>query len=288
MRKDLYQPQYSALANAISKVGAFFLGAFPGQICILVFQAIVVFIHDIRNRTLETKQIIWQIYFTGFEALGLLSIVAVLFGSVVVMQALTAMPKVGFGDYFGDIMVIVIIRELGPIFTAFLVAGRTGSALSTYIGNMKVESEIDALETLGINPNRYLVMPAVIGGVFSMVILSIFFNFLAIFAGYGCALLYSYVAGIGMAMDLVEFSNSIFSAMSFIDVFLMIIKPALFGFTIMGISCFCGLRLNNDRRAVPQAASSSVVLSFTWIIVLNGLVTSLYFPSYMENLGSFI
>ena len=288
MKKDVHSKTYSLAAKALSKIGDRFQASFIGKVFTLLSKSLSTFGHDLNHHKLDYKQIVHQVYFTGFEALPLLLITSTLFGTVVVMQALTAMPKVGYGGFFGEVMVIVIIRELGPIFTAFLVAGRTGSGLSTFIGNMKVQSEIDALETLGIDPIRYLVMPAVVGCVVAMTCLTSIFNAMAIFAGFLCAKIYIVMFEIPITMDWTLFLDSIFSAMNLMDLALIILKPTLFGLLISGIACHCGLRLSNDSRTVPMAASSSVVYSFTYVIIANGLVTSIYLPQYLEGLGSFL
>ncbi len=185
MRKDPHHPLYSWPSRAVSRVGWLFSNSNPGRILKLFLSAVSIFVESIDKQHRATnQQLLNQIYFTGFQAIPLVAGIAAAFGTVVMVQALTVMPKVGFGGFFGQLMVVVVVRELGPVLTAFLVAGRTGSALATYIGNMKVESEIDALESLGIPALRFLVMPAVIGAMIAMVCLNAIFSATAIGAGF--------------------------------------------------------------------------------------------------------
>jgi len=93
------------------------------------------------------------------------------------------MPKFGVSAYFGNILIRVVIRELGPFFTSFVVIGRSGSALATFIGNMRVSKEISALEVMGVDPVRFLIMPAFVAMVVSMVCLSVYFDIIAIIGG---------------------------------------------------------------------------------------------------------
>ena len=119
-----------------------------------------------KNRSLKTdsRNIIMQTFFTAVEIFPILFIVATLFGTIVIIEVISMMSKMGFADFVGSMIVVVIIRELGPILTAFLIAGRSGSSLTTYIGSMVINSEVDALATMGVNPIRFLVMPSLVGG----------------------------------------------------------------------------------------------------------------------------
>ncbi len=130
------------------------------------------------------KQIVSQVLFTGVEAFWLVGVIGLLCGITIIIQAMTNMPKFGVGEYFGNILIIVVIRELGPFFTSLVVVGRSGSALATYIGNMRVSKELSALEVMGIDPVHFIVMPAFVGMVISMVCLSVYFDIIAIIGGY--------------------------------------------------------------------------------------------------------
>ena len=129
-----------------------------------------------RSFKTDSKNIILQTFFTGVEIFPVLFVVATLFGTIVIVEIMTMMGKMGFSDVVGSLMVVVIIRELGPILTAFLIAGRSGSSLTTYVGGMVIDSEVDALATMGVDPIRYLVMPGLIGGTIATFIMTIIFN----------------------------------------------------------------------------------------------------------------
>ena len=112
-----------------------------------------------------------QILFTGVDALPVVSAIALMIGLIIITQAGTQLPKVGAGDMVGNIIVVVVIRELGPLLTAFIVVGRSGTAITTELGNMKVGQEVTALELMGISVARFIVMPRLVGMILAMICL---------------------------------------------------------------------------------------------------------------------
>ncbi len=285
-RPDRFKATYSGSAHLLDAVGAKYYASSFGQVSGLFIKCLRHLFDGLRDSHFPSQQVISQIYFTGFEAVKLICIVSSLFGAVVVLEALIMMPKVGFGDSFGNITVVIIVRELGPILTAFLVAGRTGSGLATYIGNMQVESEIDALKSMGVDPIKFLALPALLGGIVSMIGLSIIFGFVAITAGYICGMIGIKVLHLNIALDLQIYLNSIFNAMTVTDLFMIVIKPAFFGIFISMIACYKGLSLGNDSRLVPKAASETVVACFICIVLSDLVFLLFYLPEYMKQINS--
>lgn len=225
------------------------------------------------NRKQSLDQLITQIYFTGVEAIPLVAFLALVIGSATILQASTVMPKIGAGDYFGNVMVLVVVREVGPLFTAFLVAGRTGSALSTYLGNMKVQQEIDALKTMGVDPVRYLVYPVFAATMISMFCLTVIFNLVAIFGGYLVVKLLSLMVSdfSDVHLSLSLFMERILASMGIIDGVLGIVKPVFFGMLVSIIACYHGINVSNDIREVPKATTKGVVNSFVCITLFDTL-----------------
>ena len=211
------------------------------------------------------KQIVSQILFTGVEAFGLVGVIGLLCGITIIIQATTAMPKFGVGEYFGKILIIVVIRELGPFFTSLVVVGRSGAALAAFIGNMKIAKEISALEVMGINPVRFLVMPAFVAMVISMVCLAFYFDSIAIIGGY-------FIARMNVEIPFGIFVATVLDALSATEIIISIVKNILFGLIIATVSCYYGLMVENIRE-VPQAALKSVVSSMIATIVINMMVT---------------
>jgi phospholipid/cholesterol/gamma-HCH transport system permease protein len=280
---------YSIPARILFWMGAIWLRSLPGKLSTLFFKAIFAFFTiDTRRFRTEFRQIILQIYFTGIEAFPLVGMVAVLLGSLTIIQAMTVMPKVGFGDFFGNLMVIVIIRELGPVLTAFLIAGRSGAGLAAYIANMKVESEVDALETMGIDPIKYLVMPALIGGMFAMLIMSVMFSTVAIVVGFLVAKSIIFLLPNVFEMKLMwgHYLESILLGLRRMDFLMLVVKPVIFGGIITANACLFGMSVKNDVREVPKATSKSVVFSFTFVVLADLLLSMFYWIGYLSGINS--
>lgn len=282
---------YNFAARALYRFGRLWIDSLPGKLLAIAFASFRAFftIDNRRFRT-EFKQIILQAYFTGIEAIPLVSLVAVLLGTLTITQAVTYMPKVGFGDFFGSIMVIVIIRELGPVLTAFLVAGRTGAGLAAYLGTMKVESEVDALESMGIDPIKYLVMPAVIGAMIALLILNFFFSVIAIVVGFFSAKgLISVMRDVGdTTLVWSNYLDSILLGLTPMDFVMAVLKPMIFGIIIAVNASYFGLVIKKDQREIPKATSKSVVFSFFFVVLSDLILSFAYILGYLKGMGSII
>ena len=251
-----------------------------------------------RNRSLKTdsRNIIMQTFFTGVEVFPVLFVVATLFGAITIIEAMSMMGRMGFSDFVGSMIVIVTIRDLGPILTAFLIAGRSGSSLTTYIGSMVINYEVDALATMGVNPIRFLVMPSLIGGCIAMLIMNIFFSASAICAGFLVTKSAIYLAGItGVSADMTNIqltwsylSTEILNAIDLSDFIFIIVKPLVFGAIITTNACYQALNIQRDVRQVPKAVSRSVIKSFLYVVIADMVISTFYFVDYMKNLKQLI
>ncbi|HUX22707.1 MAG TPA: ABC transporter permease, partial [Spirochaetia bacterium] len=132
--------------------------------------------HFLHRRQLGYKVLTLQILFTGVEAVGVVSVLALALGAVIIIQGLSLLPQFGQGRLVYSILVTVITRELGPILTAFIIIARSGTAIATELGNMVVSHEIEAYVSVGVNPISYLVVPRFIGVTLSLLLLNLYFN----------------------------------------------------------------------------------------------------------------
>ena len=272
-------------------LGLFLLRRPLGQLCALFFKAIASVFSRSRSFKTDSHNIILQTFFTGVEIFPILFIVATLFGTVVIIEVITMMGKMGFSDVVGSLIVVVIIRELGPILTAFLIAGRSGSSLTTYIGSMVINSEVDALATMGVDPIRFLVMPGLIGGCVAMVIMNIFFSLSAIVGGFFVTKLAIFLSGNVLNIQLTwsYLSSEILNAILWWDDFLFIIlKPLIFGAIITTNACYQALNIPRDMRQVPKAVSRSVIKSFLYVVIADVVCLLYFLPTYMNNLKTII
>ena len=271
-------------------LGIFILKRRIGQLIALFFRTVASLFDKSHDFKSDTRNIILQTFFTGVEIIIPLFIVATLFGTVVIIEVLSLMAKMGFSDIVGNLMVVVIIRELSPILTAFLIAGRSGSSLTTYIGSMVIDSEVDALATMGINPIRYLVMPSVIGGTIATIISNIIFSASAIGAGFLVTKGIIFITGNAPNLQITwnYLSTEIIKALTIPDFVFAIVKPFVFGIIITINACYQALNIKRDIRLVPKATSRSVITSFLYIVFADVVLSLFYFISYMQNLSTII
>jgi phospholipid/cholesterol/gamma-HCH transport system permease protein len=277
-------------ARVFHSLGLFLLRRPMGQLCALFFKAVTSLFSHSRSFKTDSRNVILQTFFTGVEIFPILFVVATLFGSIVIVEVMTMMGKVGFSDVVGSLMVVVIIRELGPILTAFLIAGRSGSSLTTYIGGMVINSEVDALATMGVDPIRYLVMPGLIGGTIATFIMTILFSGSAIGAGFLITKAAIFLTGNALNLQLTwdYLSNEILKALTTVDFVLIVVKPLVFGCIITTNACYQALNIPRDARQVPKAVSRSVIKSFLYVVVADVIISIFYLVDYMNNLNQLI
>ncbi|MFH1874177.1 MAG: ABC transporter permease [Pseudomonadota bacterium] len=211
-----------------------------------------------------------QILFTGVEALKIVTVIALLLGGAVIIEAYTQIPKVGGQSLIGTILVVVIVRELAPLLTAFIIIGRSGTAISTEIGYMMLNHEVQAIEMMGINPLRFIVMPRIIGVAAAIFCLSFYFNVVALFGGYVFARL---IVDYPFAAYLTDLS----SVLGFWDIAISGIKCLLFGFIVATICCYKGFSVRFSFTEIPQMTTKAVVMCIYVCFVVNVLITALFF-----------
>lgn len=277
-------------AKIFHYIGMFLLSRTLGQQCALFWNAITSLFSKNRSFKTDTKNIITQTFFTGVEIFPVLFIVATLFGTVVIIEVISLMGRMGLSDVVGSLIVIVIIRELGPILTAFLIAGRSGSSLTTYIGSMVINSEVDALATMGVDPIRFLVMPGLFGGCIALFFMNIIFSVSAICAGFLVTKSMIILTGNIMNIQLTwhYLSTEILNALTLSDFVYMVIKPLVFGAIITTNACYQALNIPRDVRQVPKATSRSVIKSFLYVVCADVVLSIFYFVDYMNNINTLI
>ncbi len=205
-----------------------------------------------------------QVFFTGFEALPLVSVMALLVGATIIIQAQLVSPLPG--EVLGKVLVAVVLREVAPLTTALVVAGRSGTAMATELGNMKVNDEVLGLVSLGINPYRFIVFPRLVGTVISVLVLTVYFGTLAIIGGYAVT------AVIGRT-SFAAMQSGFTDALVPLDLPLFVIKGSGLGVIVGWLCCHFGLEVGASPTEVPQRASQAVVFGMLACVVLNTLLT---------------
>jgi phospholipid/cholesterol/gamma-HCH transport system permease protein len=219
-----------------------------------------------------------QIYFTGWQAMPLITVLALATGGIVILQSSAQLQLLGSSSMLGNILVVIIVREVGPLVTALIVIARSGTAVASEIGNMRVNREIEALETMGINPLSYIVFPRLIGGVVSVLCLAFYFNLIALLGGF---LVTSFIQDIPFSF----YTESLANAFAAEDVYLFLLKNGFSGMIIFVVSCYQGLLVKQSSHEVPQVTTKAVVNSIIYVTTFNLTVTTLFYLNQLMKLG---
>lgn len=216
-----------------------------------------------------------QVYFTGYQALPLVLTIAAATGGVVILQASSQYNLLGGSAWIGQLMLVVVVREVGPLLTALIVIARSGTAVASEIGNMKANREIEALEVMGINPLSFIVFPRLVGGILSLICLALYFVLSAIFGGFLVARIFQQVA-------FNHYIDSIVQAFTLADVWLFGLKVFFSGAIIFTVACYQGFLVTAGPHEVPQVTTKAVVNSIVYVIGFNLCVTAIF---YLSRLG---
>jgi phospholipid/cholesterol/gamma-HCH transport system permease protein len=211
-----------------------------------------------------------QVLFTGYDALPVVAFIALAIGAISIIQSLNYLPIFGAEGFLGDILVTVIIRELGPLITAFFVIGRSGTAITTEIGNMVVNHEVEALESMGVDPIRYLVLPRMFGFAAALVSLNVYFDIFAILGGF-------LVAKFVVVTSLATFLAQIRATMILSDVLISLFKGVLFGSLIALICTFRGFSVETSTTEVPQQTTKAVLNAVSALFLADGIIAVIYY-----------
>ncbi|HEX2099033.1 MAG TPA: ABC transporter permease [Candidatus Synoicihabitans sp.] len=214
------------------------------------------------------KRVAEHAFHAGYSSLPIVSILCFFIGSVLALQAGISMRDFGAKGFIGALVGESMARELGPVMVAILLAGRVGSAVTAELASMKVYSEVDALVTMNIPPERLLVLPRLLAVLLVMPVLTILANIIGWFGG---ALVCQYVSFIGLTAD--QYFQSLKSFVSVSDILDGLIKAEIFGFVIMLIACNTGLRTRGGPREIGAAVTKSVVFSLIAILTLDYFIT---------------
>lgn len=219
-----------------------------------------------------------QIYFTGWQAMPLITVLALAAGGVSILQTSAQLSLVGGTAMLGKVMVMIIVRELAPLITALIVIARSGTAVASEIGNMRVNREIEALEVMGINPLSYIVFPRIVGGVISVVCLAFYFNAIALMGGF-------FVSRALHNLPFAFYFESLSNAFAVEDIVLFAVKNGFSGLIIFVLACYQGLSVQMSSHEVPQVTTKAVVHSIIAVTSFNLLVSLIFYLKELSRLG---
>jgi phospholipid/cholesterol/gamma-HCH transport system permease protein len=214
------------------------------------------------------KRVVEQAFVGGYMSLPIVSILSFFIGSVLALQAGISMRDFGTKQLIGTLVGESLVRELGPVMIAILVAGRVGSAITAELASMKVYNEVDALVTMNIPPERFLVLPRLIAVLLFMPVLTM----IGIVIGWmGGAIVCKYVHFIGIEPE--QYFQSLRSYLTVGKMFDGLLKAEIFGFCVVLIACNVGLRTRGGPREIGSSVTRSVVVSLITILVLDYFIT---------------
>lgn len=211
-----------------------------------------------------------QIYFTAIEALPILLFIALITGSMIVMQLTRQFGTVEGRFILGDLIVILIVRELGPLFTALIVILRSAVAVTVETSYMSVMGELDAIEMQGIDPVHIICLPRLIGITLAMFCLFFVFDIVAILGGYAIAWTIS-----DFAME--NFLEEIGRAISGIDITVGIVKAIFFGITITVTSLYRGFRVKKAITQIPPETSKAAIECLLYCLFINIIISVIFY-----------
>ena len=206
----------------------------------------------------------------GYESFPIVSVVALFIGFIFALQSAYFMQRLGAEMYIASLVALAIVRELGPVITALVVAGRVGASHTAELGSMQVTEQIDALETLATNPIKYLVVPRFVALGLMLPILTLYADILGILGSY---LICVFKLGITSSM----YMNITFTSLAYKDLFTGLFKAWIFGMIIALISCYEGFNVEGGAVGVGRATTRSVVFSFLMILAADCFITALFY-----------
>lgn len=236
----------------------------------LLGQIVLDFLHVLSHPTdIPWREISAHLHETGGRALGITALVGFLIGIVVSYLSSLQLQALGAQIYIVDILGMSIIRELGPLLAAILVAGRSGSAMTARLGVMRLTQELDALEAMGISRSLRLIQPKVAALVLGLPLLVVWTDIIALFGG-------ALSARLEMDIGLLQFVLKLPSAVPVENYFIGLGKAAVFGLLIAMVACHFGLRIKPDTESLGRETTNSVVASITLVILMDAIFAILF------------
>jgi phospholipid/cholesterol/gamma-HCH transport system permease protein len=229
-----------------------------GSLCIAIFGVLR------RPRSLRLTSLTYQLYRVGWQAIPIVVLITFLIGAIIAQQGIFHFRKFGADSYVVDMVGILVLRELGVLIVAIMVAGRSGSAYTAELGSMKMREEIDALSTMGLDPVEVLMLPRIVALVCALPILSFIGSMAAL---YGGGLVAWFYGGMGPAI----FIARLHDAVSVTHFEVGIIKAPFMALVIGIVACSEGLRVKGSAESLGKQTTISVVKSIFLVIVLDGL-----------------
>tara|TARA_Y100001934_G_scaffold249816_1_gene311596 strand:+ start:111 stop:914 length:804 start_codon:yes stop_codon:yes gene_type:complete len=259
------------IANPLRPIGAATLGmlATLGQLSLFMINAVSHFLRPPIYFRLIGRQMID----VGYYSLPVVGLTTLFSGMVIALQSYTGATRVTADAALENVTAVVVLsitRELAPVLAGLMVAGRIGAAMAAEIGTMRVTEQIDALTTLSTNPIKYLVVPRIIAGLTMLPLLVLVGDVIGIFGGY--------VIGVfKLDFNAALYIQKTIDFLEPIDVFSGLVKAGVFGFVVTLLGCYMGYHSSGGAQGVGAATTNAVVAAAILILILNYLISQLFF-----------
>jgi phospholipid/cholesterol/gamma-HCH transport system permease protein len=205
----------------------------------------------------------------GVGSLFIVTLIGFFSGVVMALQMSRALATYGAQGKIGEIVSITLVRELGPVLTAVLVAGRNASGIASEIGSMRVTEQIDAMRALGTDPIQKLVTPRLIATAIVLPLLTIVADFIGLLGG-------GFISSTMMNIAFAQYWSSAWRTLEYNDLLQGLLKPFLFAIVIALVGCYYGLTTSGGTQGVGRATTKAVVVSSVWIFVITSLLDPLF------------
>ena len=230
--------------------------------------------YAIRNPSSVRWRDVWRICEqVGVDALPIVALISFLLGMILAFQSAVPMRRFGAEIFVADLIGLSMLRELGPLMTAILLAGRSGAAFAAEIGTMRVNQEVDALTTMGLDPVRFLVTPRVIAALLMTPLLTLFAGLVGLIGGA--------ITMTSFSIPIVTFLKEVDTAVNLSDFLAGFVKSFVFAILVAGIGCLRGLQTGAGASAVGDSATKAVVSGIILLVVVDGIFAVVY---YMLNI----
>lgn len=240
-------------------------------VCVLLVETINwTFVQPLRGKGLRFKSTIEHIVIFGVNSLPIVGLICFLVGAIIALQSAYTLKQWGASQYIADLVGVSAFRELAPLMTAIIIAGRSGSAITAEIGTMKVAEEIDALHVMGLNPTKFLVVPKFLAMLISIPCVTVIAMLVMIFGGYVVGV---YVVDVPHSIYLMRTEQT----PEMMDLVSGMVKSVFFAIVIAWVGIYRGFQVEGGAEGVGKQTTSSVVTSIFLIILVDMLWTVIFF-----------
>jgi phospholipid/cholesterol/gamma-HCH transport system permease protein len=259
-------------SNVIEQIGEGSLRMFNDFISIMTFLGDLLtalsgsFFHP---RAVRLEDVFFYLKRAGVDGLPIVGLISFLLGLIIAFMSSLQLKQFGANIYVASLVGVAMVSELGPIMTAIIVAGRSGSAFAAEIGTMKVNEEVDALVAMGFDPNQFLAVPKVLAAMVAVPILTLYSDFFGIVGGL-------VVGVLGLDLTVYTYIQETMSVISVASIFKSLLKSVVFAVLIAGIGCQRGFQVRGGAQAVGSATTSAVVAGIFLIVVTDSAFAVLF------------